>query len=262
MTDVLLEHADSGVVTLTLNRPDRLNAFSPELYDALLTRLDRIANDNSVGAVILTGAGRGFCAGGDVKTMEARRAATFEDSAQDLRRRTNISRYLHEMPKPTIAAVNGAAMGAGFCVALSCDFRFAAQSARFSTSFAKIGLSGDFGGTYFLTHIVGPTKAKELYFTAETLDSQKALNLGIVSRVVSDADLIKETTSFAQSLAAGTRVAMRYMKSNINAVMRGASLSDILDLESMSTARARMTDDHLEATRAFNEKRAPKFTGQ
>jgi 2-(1,2-epoxy-1,2-dihydrophenyl)acetyl-CoA isomerase len=237
MTDVLLEHAEDGVVTLTLNRPDRMNAFSPELYDALLTALDRLANDNGVGAVVLTGAGRAFCAGGDVKTMEARRAATFEDSTQELRRRTNIARYLHEMPKPTIAAVNGAAMGAGFSIALSCDFRIAAESARFSTSFAKIGLSGDFGGSYFLTHLVGPMKAKELYFTAEMLDAQKALALGIVSRVVTDAALANETKVFAQTLASGARVAIRYMKSNINAVMRGASLSDMLDLESMSTAR-------------------------
>jgi 2-(1,2-epoxy-1,2-dihydrophenyl)acetyl-CoA isomerase len=262
MTGQLLETIEGRVVTLTLNRPERLNAFSPELYDRLLSTLDRLAADENIGVVVITGAGRAFCAGGDVKTMESRRDLSFEESAQGLRRRTAISSYLHDMPRATIAAVNGAAMGAGFSVALACDFRIAAETARFSTSFAKIGLSGDFGGTYFLTHLVGPTKAKELYFTGETLNAQQASALGIVSKVVPDAELQREATALAQTLASGPLVAMRYMKANINAVTRGASLSELLDLEAIATARTRLTDDHLEATRAFGEKRPPKFNGR
>lgn len=166
------------------------------------------------------------------------------------------------MPKPTIAAVIAAAMGAGFSVALACDLRIAADTALFSTSFAKVGLSGDFGGTYFLTHLVGPAKAKELYFTAEMLNAQEASALGIVSKVVPEAELQGELRAFAQALASGARIAMHYMKANINAVIRGASLSELLDLESMATARSRLTDDHIEATRAFLEKRPPKFNGR
>jgi len=262
MTDQLIETIEGHVVTLILNRPERLNAFSAELYDGLLSTLDRLAADENVGVVVITGAGRAFCSGGDVKTMESRRDLSFEESTLGLRRRCSISSCLHEMPKPTIAAVNGAAMGAGFSVALACDFRIAADTALFSTSFAKVGLSGDFGGSYFLTHLVGPMKAKELYFTAETLNAQEASALGIVSKVVRQAELQDEVKAFAQALASGARVAMRYMKANINAVVRGASLSELLDLESMATARCRLTDDHIEATRAFIEKRPPRFNGR
>jgi 2-(1,2-epoxy-1,2-dihydrophenyl)acetyl-CoA isomerase len=262
MAEILIEAVERGVATLTLNRPESMNALSRELYDALLEALPRLADDISVGAVVLTGAGRAFCAGGDVKSMIATGEATLEATAQDLRRRTEISRWLHEMPKPTIAMVNGAASGAGMAIALACDLRIAGESARFGTAFARVGLPGDFGMTWFLTQIVGPAKARELLLLAEPLDATAALALGIVNRVVPDGELATAVDAIAHRLADGPRVAHRYMKANLNAALRGISLSETLELEAFATARARATEDHQEATRAFVEKRKPAFKGR
>lgn len=262
MSDVLLEQTADGVTTLTLNRPDNLNALNPELYDRLSSTLARLADDPQTGVVVLTGAGRAFSAGGDVKGMPNRAQATFEESVEAMKRRTETSRLLHEMHKPTIAMINGLAYGAGFAIALACDMRFAAQSATFNTAFGRIGLPGDFGGTFFLTHLVGPAKAKELFFTAETIDSAAALGLGLLNRTVADAELASTTLEIARKLAAGPRLAYRYMKTNINAVTRGLSLPELLDQEALFTSRARQTEDHREATSAFAEKRQPVFKGR
>src|SRR5436190_15163799 len=190
MDKQLIETLADGVVTLTLNRPDRLNALSTPIMEGLLEALPRLAADPAVGAIVLTGAGRAFCAGGDVKRMaeETVVRSTDEDVAR-LRAKMEISRLLHDIPKPTIAMVNGAAAGAGLAMALACDLRIAGQSARFVTAFAKVGFSGDFGGSYFLSKLIGTGKALELYFTAEPLYSAQALALGIVNRVVPDAEL-------------------------------------------------------------------------
>jgi 2-(1,2-epoxy-1,2-dihydrophenyl)acetyl-CoA isomerase len=262
MAETLIESIDRGVATLTLSRPDSMNALSPELYDALLEALPRLAGDATVGAVVLTGAGRAFCAGSDVKSMIATGEMTLEARAQDLRRRTEIVRWLHEMPVPTIAMVNGAASGAGLSLALACDLRIAGEAARFATAFARVGLPGDFGITWFLTQIVGPAKARELLLLAEPLDAAAALALGIVHRVVPDGDLAAATVALAECLADGPRVAHRYMKANLNAALRGITLNETLELEAFATARARATEDHQEATRAFVEKRKPEFKGR
>jgi 2-(1,2-epoxy-1,2-dihydrophenyl)acetyl-CoA isomerase len=266
MAEILIEAVERGVATLTLNRPESMNALSRELYDALLEALPRLAGDMSVGAIVLTGAGHAFCAGGDVKSMmgqpmQSAGEATFEAMAQDLRRRTEISRWLHEMPKPTIAAVNGAASGAGMAIALACDLRVAGESARFGTAFARVGLPGDFGITWFLTQLVGPAKARELLLLGEPLDSAAGLALGIVNQVVSDSDLAATAGEMAHRLADGPRVAHRYMKANLNAALRGIGLSEILEIEAFATARARATEDHREARQAFVEKRKPVFKG-
>ena len=174
MTQDLLESIKDGVATLTLNRPDRLNAMSGPMLDALLEALPRLADDGEVGAVVLTGSGRGFCAGGDVKAMAEGRefgGTTLEEKAQALRSSMEVSRWLHEMPKPTIAMVRGAAAGAGLSLALACDLRVVADSARFATAFARVGYSGDFGGSWFLTQLVGTAKARELYYTAQIVDA-------------------------------------------------------------------------------------------
>ena len=166
MEQELLESLSEGVVTLTLNRPERLNALSTPIMEGLLEALPRLAQDPAVGVVVLTGAGRAFCSGGDVKSMaEGSAERTAPEAVRQLRGRMEVSRLLHEMPKPTIAMVNGPAAGAGLSLALACDLRVAGQSAGFFTAFAKVGFSGDFGGSYFLTHLVGPAKARELYFT-------------------------------------------------------------------------------------------------
>jgi len=260
----LLEELKDKVAVLTLNRPDRLNAMSPPMLDALLEALPRLAADPEVGVVVLTGAGRGFCAGGDVKAMAEGRESigtTLEEKAQGLRSRMEVSRWLHEMPKPTIAMVRGAAAGAGLSLALACDLRVASDSARFATAFARVGYSGDFGGSWFLTQLVGTAKARELYFTADIVDAQQALALGIVNRVVPDVRLEDETMALAARLARGPRIAYRYMKRNFNAAESG-TLKDLLDLEAWHHTRCGMTEDHREAAKAFVEKREPVFRGR
>jgi 2-(1,2-epoxy-1,2-dihydrophenyl)acetyl-CoA isomerase len=264
MTTDLLENVKDGVARLTLNRPDRLNAMSRPMLDALLEALPRLAEDPDVGVIVLTGAGRGFCAGGDVKAMAEGNelgGQTMEEKAQALRSRMETSRWLHEMPKPTIAMVRGPAAGAGLSLAMACDMRIAGDSARLGTAFARVGYSGDFGGSYYLTQLVGTAKARELYFTADLLDAQQALALGLVNRVVPDARLEEETMALASRLARGPRVAYRYMKRNMNAA-ESASLKEMLDLEAWHHTRTGMTEDHREAARAFVEKREPQFKGR
>src|SRR5499426_1494730 len=253
MTQDLLEATKDGVSVLTLNRPERLNAMSGPMLDALLEALPRLAEDPAVGVVVLTGAGRGFCAGGDVKAMAEGHelgGSTLEEKAQSLRSRMEVSRWLHEMPKPTIAMVRGPAAGAGLSLALACDLRIAGDTARFGTAFARVGYSGDFGGSYFLTRLVGTAKARELYFTADLVDAQQALALGLVNRVIPDARLEEETMALATRLAEGPRIALRYMKRNMNAAESG-TLTDMLDIEAWHHTRTGMTEDHREAARAF-----------
>ena len=260
----LFEQAQDGVAILTMNRPDRLNALSRDMLDAMLLALPRLALDDSVGAVVVMGAGRAFCAGGDVKAMAEGsdfNEVTLEERAQRLRARMEVSRWLHEMPKPTIAMIRGAAAGAGLALALACDLRIASDSAKFTTAFARVGFSGDFGGSYFLTRLVGTATARELYLTAEVFGASRARELGIVNRVVPDAGLEEETMSLASRLARGPRVAHRYIKRNMNAAESG-TLAELLDLEAWHQARTGATDDHREGARAFAEKREPRFRGR
>ena len=264
MTQELLEAVKDGVAVLTMNRPDRLNALSDPMLDAMLEALPRLAEASDVGVVVLTGAGRGFCAGGDVKAMAEGREMTgdtLEERAQWLRAKMETSRWLHEMPKPTIAMVRGAAAGAGLSLALACDLRVAGESAKFATAFARVGYSGDFGGSYYLTKLVGTAKARELYYTAEVIDARQALALGIVNRVVPDERLEDETMALAAKIARGPRVALRYMKRNMNAA-ESATLKDVLDLEAWHHTRTGQTEDHREAAKAFVEKREPVFRGR
>jgi len=260
----LIENVKDGVAVLTMNRPDRLNALSGPMLDALLEALPRLAADPNVGCVVITGAGRGFCAGGDVKAMAEGREMdgdSLEERAQGLRAKMESSRWLHEMPKPTIAMVRGAAAGAGLSLALACDLRVASESAKFATAFARVGYSGDFGGSWYLTQLVGTAKARELYYTAEIVDAKQALALGIVNRVVADDKLEEETLALAGRIARGPRVALRYMKRNMNAAETG-TLKDSLDLEAWHHTRTGQTEDHKEAAKAFVDKREPVFRGR
>lgn len=262
MPHELLETVTDRVATLTLNRPDRLNALSSSIIDGLLEALPRLGADPRIAVVVLTGAGRGFCAGGDVKSMaEGSSQLGVEDAVERLRGRMEVSRLLHEIPKPTIAMVNGPAAGAGLAMALACDLRIASQSARFITAFAKVGFSGDFGGSYFLSKLVGTGKARELYYTGEPLDASQALALGLLNAVVPDLELLDATMALARRLAGGPNIALRLMKQNFNAAENG-TLSELLDLEALHQIQTARTEDHLEAARAFVEKRAPVFTGR
>lgn len=262
MPHELIESLSGRVATLTLNRPDRLNALSTPMLEGLLEALPRLAADPQVAVVVLTGAGRGFCAGGDVKSMaEGTSQLGTQDAAKRLRGRMEVSRLLHEIPKPTIAMVNGPAAGAGLAMALACDLRIASESARFITAFAKVGFSGDFGGSYFLSKLVGCGKARELYYVGEPLDADQALALGIVNTVVPEFELLEATTALAQRLARGPGIALGLMKQNFNAAETG-SLSELLDLEALHQIQTARTEDHQEATRAFVEKRPPVFKGR
>ena len=262
MPQELLESVSDRVATLTLNRPDRLNALSSPIIDGLLEALPRLAADPAVAVVVLTGAGRGFCAGGDVKSMaEGTSQLGLDDAVQRLRSRMEISRLLHEIPKPTIAMINGPAAGAGLAMALACDLRIASESARLITAFAKVGFSGDFGGSYFLSKLIGTGKARELYYLGEQLDAATALALGVVNTVVPDFELLEATMALAQRLAHGPGIALGLMKQNFNAA-ENKTLSELLDLEATNQVRTARTEDHQEAARAFVEKRVPVFKGR
>lgn len=258
--DAIVETRHEGVVTLLLNRPARLNAVTAPMFESLLARCERIAADANVGALILAGAGRAFCAGGDVKEMADRPHETPAEAVATLRRRMEIARLLHEMDKPTIARIQGPAAGAGFCLALACDLRIAGPAASFTTAFGKMGYAGDYGGSYFLPRLVGPAKAQELYFTSMIVGAEEALALRIVNRIVPAAALDTEVAALAASLAAGPRVALAQMKRNLDAGAAG-DLGAVLDVEAQGQIRCRFTDDHREATHAFLERRAPRFRG-
>ena len=266
MSQHLLESRDGAVATLTMNRPDSRNALSREMMLGLLSALRRLATDPEVRAVVLTGAGKAFCAGGDVKGF-ARAAGgeasneTFDQRVNELRERMDVTRLLHEMPKPTLAVIPGACAGAGLSLALACDMRIAATDAKLTTAFGRIGLSGDFGGSYFLTHLLGPAKARELYFTSRVLTGQEAADMGMVNQALAPADLPQAALSLARELAALPTIAIGYMKKNLNLSMRG-SLSDVLDSEAIHMLSSFNTADHRGAAQAFVDKRAPVFNGR
>ena len=263
-TTDLIESVADGVATLTMNRPDALNALSWPMLEAMVDALKRYAIDDAVGCVVLTGAGRGFCAGGDVKAMAAgneMQAVGLEAKAQALRERMEVSRLLHELPKPTIAMINGPAAGAGLSMALACDLRTMGAGVRISTAFANVGYSGDFGGSYFLSKLIGTGRARELYFLADRTDAATCLSLGIANRVVADGALRDETYALARRLANGPRVALRYMKRNFNAAENG-TLPECLNLEAWHHTRTGETEDHKEAAKAFVDKRTPVFKGR
>jgi len=257
---------DEGVATITLNRPERLNAFSPEMMAALGEGLRIAEHDSEVRCVVLTGAGRGFCAGGDVQNQRARAAGetareSFEAHFDRLHRsQLNSSAMLHRIPKPTIAAINGPAAGAGLSLALACDLRIAARSAKLTTAFARVGFSGDYGGSWFLTKLVGPAKARELYFTSAKLTADEALELGVVTMVVDDDAFLGEVRDFAAGLAAGPSLAFRYMKSNLNRALV-SDLDTCLDAEAIGMIQTSRSEDHREGATAFTEKRPPIFKG-
>ena len=267
-TDHLLAEVDGAVGVVTLNRPERRNALSDEMLHALAEVLENFETDAAVRCVVVTGAGGAFCAGGDVKGMAERNAASGGQvsideviAAQRLSQRATSGK-LWSMPKPTIACIPGAAAGAGLSIALSCDLRYAATGAVLTTAFARVGFAGDYGGTWFLPRLVGPAKAKELYYLSERLSAEEAESLGIVNGVFPADDLTDEVMGVARRLAAGPAVAYRYMKENLNRAVAGGELIDCLDLEVTHHVHTGLTHDHREAARAFVEKREPRFEGR
>jgi 2-(1,2-epoxy-1,2-dihydrophenyl)acetyl-CoA isomerase len=260
--DLVLQ-LDDRVATLTLNRPERLNALSDAMIDGAIAALRRCATAPDVGAVVVTGAGRAFCAGGDVSAMGSVGAArpTFEDHVDRQHEMHELSWLLATIPKVTIAAVNGAAAGAGLGIALSCDLCFASDRARFGTAFAKVGFGGDFGTTWQLTRRVGPAKAKELFFLAELLPADDAARLGLVNRIFPSDTFLTEARDLARRIAHGPLVSFRYMKENVNLAATG-DFRTLLDREAITHLRCGQTQDHREGVTAFLEKREPRFQGK
>lgn len=262
----LLETIDDGVAVLTMNRPEARNALSGDMLAALNEALPRLNADPNVGAIVLTGAGGAFCAGGDVKGFAASKGGANQgrtpESAQfDLRRSMEASRWLHEGPKLSIAAIPGAAAGAGLSLALACDFRIAATTAKLTTAFVKVGLAGDFGGTYYLTQLLGTAKARELYLLSDILTGEEAARAGVVHKAVAPEAVMDEAMALARRFAQGPRITLSLMKRSLNTAERG-DLMLSLDAESINHSRSAGTEDHAEASRAFVEKRAPAFKGK
>ena len=264
MSTTVLYETDGPVATITLNRPDRLNAMNRELMTTAVEVFEKAASDPAVRVLILTGAGKGFCAGGDLAGFaggEFKQPQPIEQRIAELRRSMRTSQILRESDMVTIAAINGACAGAGFSWALACDLRYAAASAKFSSAFLNAGLSGDFGGSYSLTHILGTAKARELYLLAERFDAAEAERIGLVSRTLPDAELMNHVRGVARRLADSAPIALREIKRNLNDAMR-LSFSEALDREADRHSRCGTTEDNTEAAKAFLEKRKPLFKGR
>ena len=266
-TSDLLAHLDHGILTLTMNRPEARNAMSRAMNTALQQQLATAELDPEVRCIVLTGAGKGFCAGGDVKSMAASGDGTVGAQTIDqaiARQRVNqraTAGKLFKMPKPTLAVLAGPAAGAGLSLALACDLRIMSSTAIMTTAFAKVGFSGDYGGTYFMTQLIGAAKARELYFLSDRIDATEAMRLGLTNWVVTPDDLSNKTHEIAQRLARGPTVAYRYMKENLNRAM-GGDIDDCMDLEATHHVHCGQTEDHRNATKAFVEKREPTFNGK
>jgi 2-(1,2-epoxy-1,2-dihydrophenyl)acetyl-CoA isomerase len=262
MTDeVILTDVSDRVGTLVFNRPDKLNALSMELIARSIDTLERWGRDTDIGCIVVTGVGRAFCAGGDVSTMAQDDTETLEQKIDRLRQMQELSWLLYNMPKVTIAAVNGFAMGAGLGVCLACDLRVASDKARFGTAYAKVGYGGDFGTTWLLTHLVGGPKAKELFFLGDIIDASEAHRLGLVNRIFSHESLENEVRGIASRIANGPLTSYRYMKANVN-LASSTDFRALLDREAETHMRCSMTEDHKEGVRAFMEKREPHFRGK
>jgi len=259
---IILEQRHEGIAVLVMNRPDRLNALNNELASALNDALGRIAKDPNVNVVVITGAGRAFCAGGDLGALgKGRQTGATHELEPLLRAGMQMVLKMRTMPQPVIAAVNGAAAGAGMNIALAADIRIAAEEATFGQSFAKVGLFPDYGGTYFLPQLVGPAKAAELFYTGDMIDAKTALALGLVNQVVPAALLEAAVKTLAQKIAQGPSLPIRAVKKALFASQE-KELAQALDSEVREQVRCYLSDDCNEGMRAFFEKRPPKFQGK
>lgn len=266
MSQEILTDVEDRVATMTLNRPEKLNALSRELISQAIEQLREWGRDPEIGAIVVTGSGRAFCAGGDVSRMaqenlQPSTPQSLEEQIDGLRQAQELSWLLYNVPKVTVAAVNGHAMGAGLGVCLSCDLRIASTQAKFGTAYAKVGFGGDFGTTWLLARTVGAAKAKELFFLADIFDAAEAHRLGLVNQVIDHEQLSAKVNEIARRIAHGPLTSFRYMKANVNLAL-STDFRTLLDREAETHLRCGMTEDHREGVRAFVEKRTPSFTGR
>ena len=251
------------VATVTMNRPERLNSMTNEFLDDVLAAVERAADDGDADVVVLTGAGRAFCAGGDlaVGVGNVGGSGSPAPTTRNLRTYMRISELLHEMPKPTIAAVRGACAGAGLSLACAADLRVASRSAVFVTAFLNAGVSGDFGGTWTLSRIIGPARARAAYLLSQRIDAEEAGRIGLVTEVVDDDALDARVAEIAGQLAAAPQTAVRLMKANLNDALE-LPLSTLLEREAARHVVCARTPDAKEAAAAFIEKRTPVYAHQ
>jgi len=265
-TDELLCVIRDRVAVITLNRPEVRNALSDTLTPALRTMIRKCGENTGVGALLITGAGNAFCAGGNVKGMGAHRdqkklEMSFDEKVADLQERQRmLTGALASLRKPTVAALPGPAVGAGLAIAMACDIRIAAESAFVSTGYLRVGLSGDYGIAWLLTRLVGTARARELMFTSDKVDAARCAAIGLVNRVVPDEKLQDEAFALARSLAEGPTLALRYMKDNLDEAVL-FDFATARDHEAERLIRTTMTGDHREAVQAFIEKRKAVFKG-
>ena len=267
----LSEKFDDGVLTLTIDRPP-VNTLTPPMCDVLREILLRNEGNPDVRCIVLRGAGSVFCAGADVGNVGKDHSVTetetdrnAEDSAaakvEFYRKSMEPFKLLHEIQKPTMAIMSGAAVGAGLALALACDLRFCLDTAKLNTGFSKMGLSSDSGGSYFLTQLVGPAKAKELSFTADIITGKEAYEMGLVTKIASKDRFEQEARAYAEYIASLPTVALGYIKQNINASISG-TLSNVLDMEAANIVQTMNTEDHKNAAAAFLKKEPAKFEGR
>ena len=261
MTDTIRYEVADRIATITLNRPDRMNAFTWEMVDAWAAALTEAQADDKVSVIIVTGAGKAFCSGGDIQGMGERQERT------PLQRKTELAGHVHRVPlaleavdKPVIAAVNGAAAGAGLDLALQCDLRYAAASARLGETYVRVGLVPGAGGTWFLPRLVGTAKALELFWTGELISAEEAERIGMVNKVLPDVELMAHVRAIAEKIVSAPPLSVRFIK---RAVYQGQriDLRTSLDLISSHYAVVASSGDHKEAVKAYLEKRKPSFSG-
>ncbi len=261
--DILFDLTNK-VLTITLNKPEKLNPIGDTMTPFAVERLRDAASNPEVGCVVLTGAGRAFCAGGDVSNMGGasdQPPRTYEENVEHQRGRHELPLLLHSIPKVTIAAVNGHAMGAGLGLAASCDLRLASEKGKFGTAFANVGLGGDFGTTWQMNRLLGESKAKELFFLTDILEAEEALRIGLINRILPAENFMAHVREVAERIANGPLVSYRWMKENLNQSSH-VDFKTMLDKEAMSHLRCAQTEDHKEGVAAFMEKRSAAFQGR
>ena len=262
MSNSLLIKKENDILEIMFNRPESRNAITRDMFEQMLTTLEKCKEDNELRAIFLSGKGGSFSAGGDVKDMATREDnSSLQEKTNSLRRIMGVSELLYSLPIPTISIINGPAAGAGFAIALACDMRVATENAKFVTAFSKIAFSGDFGGSYFLTKIIGTAKARELFYLSDTIDAKKAHELGIINNLIDANEINEYAINLKNKFRNLAPIAIKYMKKNLN-IAEAGDLNLSLNQEALHMMICSETEDHKNAAKAFVNKEKVVFKGK